>query len=271
MTSAPARLLIVDDEPHIRSALTRALSLMGFATDGAGSGWEALSLLERDSYDLMVLDMHLPGLNGLEVMQLAHQVCPGLIIIILTGHATLDSAIAAVKSREVVDYLLKPASIQQVAAAVNAALQQRAEQLERERLVRTISEAVDNLRQNGSPAPSTRSPASEREPLLRAGGLKLDRQKRLLELEGDPARMVELTEGEATVLAALMARPEQVFSCRELARAAWRWDVEEESARGPIRSCIFRLRQKVEADPDKPRLIRTVRSRGYLFSPGGQQ
>ncbi len=263
---APARLLIVDDEPHIRSALTRALSLSGYSAEGADSGPEALAMLERQGYDLMVLDMHLPGMDGLEVMRRAHQLSPGLLVIILTGHATLQSAIAAVKSKEVVDYLLKPASVHQVAAAVTAALKERAEQLERERLVRAIREAVDGLRQPDAPAASTTQAASSQERWLSAGGLRLDRQKRLVFWEGDSTRTAELTEGEAAVLACLMARPDQVVSWRELARAVWGREVQASEAQGPLRSHVFRLRQKVETNPDEPHLIRTVRGGGYILS-----
>ena len=82
----------------------------------------ALAWLERASFDVLVVDMNMPGMGGVEVMQAARQHRPDLAIIVLTGHATLESAIAAVKS-EAVDYLLKPVSVHDLKTAVNKALQ----------------------------------------------------------------------------------------------------------------------------------------------------
>jgi DNA-binding NtrC family response regulator len=84
-------------------------------------------MLERTPHDAMVLDIRMPGMDGAEVMSRACQLYPDLRIIVLTGHATLESAIAAVKSHAA-DYLLKPASVYDIAAAIARALQQRAQQ-----------------------------------------------------------------------------------------------------------------------------------------------
>ncbi len=90
------RVLVVDDEPTIRKPLVRALELTGYQAVGAASGKEALALLEQVSYDVMLLDMKMPEMDGMQVMDRARQLQPDLLIFILTGHATLESAIAAV-------------------------------------------------------------------------------------------------------------------------------------------------------------------------------
>jgi DNA-binding response OmpR family regulator len=265
MDNPEPRILIVDDEVFIRSALIRALNLLGYFVEGVGSGQEALALLKRKSYDLMVLDMRMPGMSGLQVMQQAREVSPGLLIIILTGHATIDTAIAAVKSEEVVDYLLKPASVHEVAQAVNDALRKRGERREKERLVEAISKAVDDLRRRqGKEMAVNTGRAPER--FQRVTPLILDRQKRLVIWDNDPEKTFALTEGEAAVLGCLMARPDEVLSCSQLGRAVWGYEVSESEAQGPIRSIVFRLRRKLETGPDTPRLIHTVRGTGYLFS-----
>ncbi len=260
----PARILVVDDEPNIRDALVRALNLMGYSAQEANSGGEALKILVGTSFDLMVLDMRMPEMDGIEVMRRARQIGSDLPIIVLTGHATLDSAIAAVKSGAV-DYLLKPVSIHDIAAAVGAALRSRAEQLRRQHWLRMMGEAMDGLRQVEA-LPSSQPPAempSER--FLRVGPLMLDRQKRLVIVSGDPPRTVELTEGEALVLTDLLKRPDQVLSCRQLAHSAWDYDLDEYEAQSMIRPYIFRLRHKIDLDPNNPQMIRTVRGRGYVF------
>lgn len=269
MTSQPvtppvpeARVLVVDDEPNVRSALTRSLTLLGYRADAASSGHQALGMLQRTPYDLMVLDLRMPRMDGVEVMQRARQERPDLLIIVLTGHATLESAIAAVKSHAI-DYLLKPASLQDVAAAVATALQQRAKALRRQHLLEVMDQTLDALRESEAPEP--RLPTLER--FLSAGPVTLDCEKRLAVIGDTPSRSAELTENELSILTYLMARPDQVVSSHELARAALGYGVTEHEARNIVRPHIFRLRRKLEADPKEPRLIRTVRGRGYLFVP----
>lgn len=259
-----ARVLVVDDEPHVRSALARSLTLLGYRADEAGSGQQALGMLERTLYDLMVLDIRMPSMDGMEVMRRARQARPDLLIIVLTGHATLESAIAAVKSHAI-DYLLKPVGLKDVAAAVAKALQQRAEVLRRQHLLDVMDQALDALRDVTTPGGPSPMPPLER--LLQAGPITLDREKRHAVISGPPAQTVELTENEAAILAYLMEHPDQVTSCQELAGSALSYAVTEQEARSIVRPHIFRLRQKLETEPDEPRLIRTVRGRGYLFAP----
>jgi DNA-binding response OmpR family regulator len=262
-----ARVLVVDDEPNVRSALTRSLILRGYRADAAGSGYQALGMLERTPYDLLVLDLRMPGMDGVEVMHRARQLRPDLLIIVLTGHATLESAIAAVKSHAT-DYLLKPASLHDVAAAVASALEQRADALRRRHLLDIMDRTLDALREVDVREEPTITPVLER--FLRAGPVTLDCEKRLVVVGDRPARSVELTENEVSILAFLMEHSERVVSSRELARDALGYDVTDPEAQNIVRPHIFRLRRKIEAEPREPQLIRTVRGRGYLFSsPSG--
>jgi len=259
------RILVVDDEAFIRQALVRAINLAGYHVEAANSGLEALALLKRAPFDLMVLDICMPEMGGVEVMRLSRQVCPDLLIIILTGHATLASAIAAVKGNAV-DYLLKPASVHDIVATMTTALRARAEQLHRQHLLHVMGEVIEALHSPETPAlelATTLESQASPECLLQVGALTLDRHKRRVVVAGDSPHTVELTEGEAAILANLMERPGQVVSCRQLARAIWDCELDEHSASDLVRPYVFRLRQKIEAAPDSPRLISTVRGRGY--------
>ena len=264
----PARILVVDDEPHVRNAMARALSLMDYETQEANSGYEALQRLNDQAFDLMILDMRMPEMDGIEVMQRTHHQFPDLLILVLTGHATLDSAIAAVKAGAV-DYLLKPVTTAEIAAAVETALRSRTGQLQQKYWLRQAGEAVgevwDALRRAEVPLPTTLAvePAVER--FLQAGSMNLDRSKRLLVISAEPPRIIELSKGEAQVLALLMDCPDQVLSCRQLVRTAWGYDLDERESQSVVRPYIFRLRQKIESDPDHPQVIQTVRGSGYLF------
>jgi DNA-binding response OmpR family regulator len=238
-----ARVLVVDDEMEVRSVLMRFLNLSGYRADEAASGDQALEMLERTPYDVVVLDIRMPDMDGVEVMRRARQVRPGVPIIFLTGYATLETAIAALRSRAT-DYLLKPAGICDLAAAVACALQQRTQQ--------------DLLQ----------VPSSER--FLCVGPVSLDRERRVAIVEGAgdaDAFGVELTVSEAALLAHLVQHPGIVLSCRELAQVALDYNnLSEREARNIIRPHIARLRKKIESDSANPRLIRTVPSRGYILS-----
>ncbi len=261
-----ARLLVVDDEANLRAGLRNLLSLMGYHVEEAASGHRALKLLESAPYDLMVLDIRMPGMDGTEVMHRARQMHPDLSIIVLTAHASLESAIAAVKSGAA-DYMLKPFNVEDLAAAISQTLQKRAEQLRRQQLLNLIGHALDTLDQAERPAAPPPSPPTPPERFLHTGPLTLDRQKRLAVMQGDPPRTVELTEGETAILAVLMEHPNQVLSCSQLVHAAMGYDLDEQETQNQVRLYVFRLRRKIETDPGKPHLIRTVRGRGYFLTP----
>jgi len=265
-----ARVLIVDDEESVRSALARSLTLLRYGADVAACGDQALEMLERTPYDVMLLDMRMPGLDGIEVMQRAGRMCSDLSIIVLTGHATLESAIAAVKS-DAIDYLLKPASIHDIAVAVSKALQRRAEKLRRQHLFQVMEQVLEEARgMEGPETPTETPPAPAPTYLLHADPIVLDRESGLVVVAGvgDAGNLsAELTISQAKLLAYMMQRPHTALSCRELARSALGYDVTEREAQGIVRPHISRLRKKIEPDSDSPRLIRTISGHGYRFDP----
>jgi DNA-binding response OmpR family regulator len=283
--SVDFRVLIVDDEPDIRSALRRILLLEGYHAEEAGSGSEALNLLSQRTYHLLLLDLCLPDLDGLNILEQAGREYPELLFVILTGHGTLQSAIMAAKFESVVDYLLKPVHIHEIAEAVTRAVQKQAERIRQQQLLEAagfILEAASQLDLSSAP---TGSPPASASTLPASNGnnhtngqavpqrylsvppLLLDRQKRLVTIQSNPSALgVELTKGETAVLACLMQHPGQILSWEELVSQAWGYEVGEFEAKSIIRPHILRLRQKVEANPKEPQLIDTVRRRGYRLN-----
>jgi len=277
------RLLLVDDELSIRASMSELLRLRGYHVDEASNGQDALAALARQSYDLMVLDMLMPGMHGVEVMRRARELRPDLAIIVLTAHATVESAIASVKS-DVTDYMLKPCNFNDLVVTIERSLNARAKQQRRLRMLELVGEAMNMLVDDDTVPPTSGAPTSptaatsinpsakaapENDDTLRVGTLTLDRQKRLAILDVNPAQPVELTEGEVAVLQTLMQHPNKVLSVKELANSALGYQgLDKWTLESVVRSCVFRLRQKIEPAPDSPQVICTVRGRGYFFRTG---
>ena len=252
------RLLVVDDEPDILSALVEILELEGYIIEKACSGQEALNLLEHLPCDLMILDLLLPDMEGIEVMHQARQMHPDLLMIILTGNASVESAVDAVKLRAT-DYLFKPVSSQNLVNAVRGALKERTEQLHHQQLIQVALNALHRIEEFSV------LPLINSEPLVHTYPLILDRHKQLVTTKDNPEQEVQLTEKEAAVLVILMENPNQTLSCQELVQAIWGHNMTEQEAQNLIRPYIFRLRRKIETFPQYPELIKTVRGRGYCF------
>ena len=119
MPSAP-RLLLVDDEERFRTTLSKLLGVRGIPVAAVGSGEEALAELRSKPYDVILLDIRMPGMNGIEVLAEIKKVNPDLEVIILTGHASVDAA-ADIMRLGGYDYLLKPCSVDELMDKVDSA------------------------------------------------------------------------------------------------------------------------------------------------------
>ncbi|MBI5302715.1 MAG: response regulator transcription factor [Chloroflexi bacterium] len=262
-TQSAPRLLVVDDDDNVRQPIAKFLQLKGCRVDQVSSGEEALQRVAGETYDLMIVDLVLPGMSGSEIMRRARELRHDLLIVVLTAHASAESAILAVKLNAV-DYLLKPCKSEDLYLVIARAMEERAQQLRRQHLVNMIGDVMDALRDPSESAPAPRASAS---PPPLESMLELVRDKRMAILHTRPPHTVELTESEISILVALMEQPNQVLSVNQLARSVGYVGMDKWTVENVIRSVVFRLRQKLEAGPDAPQLIRTVRGRGYFFSP----
>ena len=119
MSSAP-RLLLVDDEERFRTTLSKLLGVRGIPVVAVGSGEEALEELRSKPYDVILLDVRMPGMNGIEVLAEIKKINPALEVIILTGHASVDAAVDIMKLGGY-DYLLKPCSVDELMDKIDGA------------------------------------------------------------------------------------------------------------------------------------------------------
>jgi len=254
------RVLVVDDEPRIRSVLLHALQLFGYEADAVARGEDALDRLALASYDVMILDLQMPGMDGITVMRKARELRPDLLTIILTGHASFDNASAAA-NLEAVAYLRKPASVQQILTAVGQAWQTHQSLAQRQALLDALARMTEPLR---AQTPSSR-PTRE-DGWLHVGSLAFDPWRREVQIadRSEPS-VIHLTEGESDVLAKLMAKPGQAISCQELARSLIAPDMERWNAESVVRPIVFRLRKKFATLSGQPHLIRAVRGSGYML------
>ena len=226
-----SRILLVDDEESVRKVLTFPLERDGFEVVQAADGEQALELFASESPDLVVLDIMLPKLDGLEVCKRLRARSSVPIIMLTARDDELDKVIGLELGAD--DYITKPFSIREFRSRVRAL-----------------------LRRAKAPAHA----ALEPEERIEAEGLVIDVPRRTVEVRGEP---VALTYVEFELLRALAAQPGRVFSRRMLLEALWK----SADYRDPrtIDVHVRHLREKLEAEPRTPEYILTVRGVGYRF------
>lgn len=262
-TSEPAfpgaRILIVDDEQTNRHTLAGLFQRMGYHTAEAGSGQKALEYITRQRFDLVILDLKMPGMDGTEVLKAARPLAQDTVFIILTAYGTLDSAIAGIR-HGAFDYLLKPSSVKGIVSAVEAGLAERQRRLRHRDPVMLLEQALASMRATTQqPEPSLPT-----DRFLQALDVTVDTLKRLVLVRGHP---VDLTATELDILTYLMRHQDRVVSCSELVAHVRGYEMDERDARVFLRSHVHRLRNKIEIDAAEPCLIHTVRGSGYVISP----
>jgi len=218
------KVLIVDDEPAIRKFLRVTLSAQAYNTIEASSGQEALSKAASDKPDIIVLDIGLPDMNGIEVARLLRQ-WTRIPIIILSVRGAESDKIAALDAGAD-DYLTKPFGVGELLARLRAALRRAAQ---------TTSE-----------------------PVFMSGNLKVDLARRLITLSGNE---VQLTPNEYELLRVLVNHAGKVLTHRFLLREVWGAEYGEEFHMLHVN--ISNLRRKIEPDPARPQFITTEPGVGY--------
>jgi two-component system, OmpR family, response regulator ResD len=224
-------VLVVDDEPTIAEVVARYLERAGYETATAGDGLEALRLAADRRPDLIVLDVMLPGLGGLEVLRrLAEAEGPRTPVILLTAKGEQDDKLVGLRDGAD-DYVVKPFSPRELVARVDAVLRR-----------------VFADRENAEP--------------LTFDGLEIDLRARQVTARGGEAH---LSQREFDLLQFLATHPGQVFSRDQLMDRVWEPAFHGDPATVTVH--VRRLRTKIEPDPERPRFIQTVWGVGYRFEP----
>ena len=258
MEQRPAQILIVDDEAPIRLTMDALLRRRGYTVTTAESAEEALDLVHQHSFDLLLLDLKMPGLSGLDVAARARELQPEAAVIILTGHGSLETAIQGMHLG-VFDYMLKTSSPQEVLARVTAALDQQQEQRRKNQLYQTLHSVLNQLQGDQPEEPKPTTVESQ----IEAGDLRLSTWNQTAYLDW---RKLNLTPTEFRILVCLAQHAGQVLTYQQIVQFAQGYEADTLEASELIKPHIHHLRQKIEPDPANPRYILTVRGAGYLFA-----
>ncbi len=252
-----ARILVVDDEATTRVSLAEVLRLEGYDVVTAESGEQALEVMGNQSpFDLMIVDIKMPGMDGLQLTEEVQRRAPETVIILLTAFGSLETAIQAIR-RGAHDYLLKPCPVPQILASVREGLAKYQRETHRRKLVTQLEHTLSEL--VGVEKGERTTSAAQ---VLEVQGVCLDRDRHSVTVEG---RSVSLTPTEFKLLACLMEKAGQICSPQQLLRCAQGYDADPWGARAIIRVHVRRLRRKLEPDPSRPRYIINFRGVGYMF------
>jgi len=258
-----ARIMVVDDEAVTRVSLLDALRLEGYDVATAASGEEAMSLLmKRGPFDLVILDLKMPGMDGLEVAEQIQESSSDTVIVLLTAFGTMETAIEAIR-KGAHDYLLKPCPIPKILTTVREGLVKHRQRRRRYQLVEQLKETVAQLDAVGDREALEELDIQEPERFLRVRDVVVDRQRHVAKRQDEP---LDLTPTEFKVLACLMETPDEVWSPKQLVQRARGYQADTEGARAIIRVHIRRLRKKLEPDSAHPTYVLNVRGVGYMFA-----
>ena len=252
------KILVVDDEEVTRKAMAKAIEHEGYTVITAGGGVEALELLKAHDVGVMLLDLQMPDMDGIEVMRRTHEISPDTRVVILTGHGSLESAIAALR-QEAFDYILKPPSIQELISAVARGLASREEEKRRRMILGQIENSLQQLKEVEG---IVDSPPPKRKLISLPDGVMLDLARRQLWRGNDQVR---LTPTESKLMEVFVKSWGRVLSHGDLVFLVQGYEVDEAEAPEVLRPLISRLRRKLEAFPNGPRWISSVRGKGYVF------
>lgn len=228
---SPARILVVDDEEILAELLGAALRHQGWETATAGNGWEALDVARDLDPDVVVLDIQMPGLDGMETLERLRKTRPHLPVLFLTARDAVADRVSGLRAGAD-DYVTKPFDLDEVAARIDAL-----------------------LRRSGMSAQTSRH-------VLSVGDLVLDEDSHDVSRAGEP---VHLTNTEFELLRYLMENPNVVLSKAQILDRVWSYDFGGQA--NVVELYISYLRKKLEAG--RTPMIHTVRGAGYMLRPGG--
>jgi two-component system, OmpR family, phosphate regulon response regulator OmpR len=260
--SPGGKILIIDDEAALRQTLARILQREGFDVTCAENGEQGLAFLQTNSFDLVFMDIRMPGMPGLDVLERTRSQYPNLPVVLFTAQPDINSAVEALR-RGATDYLLKPLKPETIIERARTIL--AAQQKERRR--REIQAKIESLQaelkaleeENAETQPETSAPQPT-DRYLKRGDLVLDCYTRRLTIH---ERIISLTSTSFDFLLALARHAPEVVDYKTLVAEAQGYQVETREAQELVKWHVHNIRQAIEPDVRKPRYLVNVRGMGY--------
>src|SRR5438105_14219647 len=264
-----AHILVVDDEGAIRYSISKTLQRVGYQVSAAASGEEALDMMGEQVFDVVLTDIRMPGLTGVELLSKIKERAHDSIVILMTGYASLGTAVESLRLGAH-DYLIKPSSSQDIRQSVARGLE-RAHNLQRRRLlldsiqnnIKELTGGLDGNHRNSGLAGRSSAPVQAPVTTMTLGPLTIYPGRYLIQV-GD--KSLSLTPTEFDLLLYLAAHQGRVVPCYELVREVRGYTVDEAEAREVVGPPITNLRRKLEKAGQDPDLIVNVRGIGYRLS-----
>lgn len=274
-TSPAAKILVVDDEIAIRLTLEDMLTHDGHQVVTADSGEAALALISKQIFDLALLDLSLGDMTGTEVLAALRQQSPDTVAIMLTAHASLETAVEALR-QGAHDYLFKPCSTMALRESIQRGLLKRQQAVQQRDILRHLKQSLSNnlediqvvLAEQTTMPPST--PGVEAldislsdTPNEQQGELTVDFLRHVITLDG---HLLELSPTEFNLMAYLVSEAPRVISAQELIQAVQGYESKPWEASEITRAHIYHIRQKIKKATGRTNIIRTVRGVGYTIA-----
>lgn len=284
-TTQSANILVVDDENSIRFFLEELLERDGHRVTAVDSGEAALAHIETEEFDLALIDLKLQGISGTEVLKVLHTKWPDTVVIMLTGHGSLESAVEALR-QGAHDYLFKPCKTIELRESIRVGLMNRNQQKRQRELLMQLEQHLSSslagvratieettpppTRQPAKPKPQppvvppviARESAMEQNRFIQRNGLIVDLTRHVVTMND---KLLELSPTEFDLLAYLVSESPRVVPPQELVREAQGYTTEPWEARDIIRYHIYRIRQKIKEATGHTDVISTVRGVGYTI------
>lgn len=266
-----AFILVVDDEGAIRYSISKTLQRVGYQVHTAASGEEALEMMQRQAYDVVLTDIRMPGLSGVDLLRRIKERAPDAVVILLTGYASLETAIESLRLGAH-DYLVKPSSSQDIRNSVAQGLERARNMRHRREVLQALRDNVEELTgarpETTVAAPPTRqanagTPVVTPVTTMTIGPLTIYPGRYQISVGEQP---IDLTPTEFDLLLYLAAHRGRVVPCAELVREVRGYALDEHEAREVVRPHVSNLRRKLKASGQNPNIIVNVRGIGYRLS-----
>ncbi len=275
-----AHILVVDDEGAIRYSVSKTLQRVGYRVSEAASGEEAIEMVNGQDFDVVLTDIRMPGIDGVELLRRIKDLVPDASVILMTGYASLGTAIEALRLGAH-DYLIKPSSSQDIKHSVSEGIKRSRNLRRRRDLLKVIQRNLSELQTTqikaeqppayegyDEPRPAVEPSLDdvtvpEQASSMQLGMLTVFPGRYQIAVEDKP---IDLTPTEFDLLLYLAAHQGRVVSCHELVREVRGYTVGEAEAREVIRPHVSNLRRKLKKAGLDQDLIVNVRGIGYRLS-----